>query len=162
LSTCDTDFRLPPATKDPDESLQVTLKFYADCVIAWERNEPYSLAEFVRPAAKPTGYSYECTTAGTSGATEPRWPLVLGSTVTDGSCVWTCREAALNGLSTITDPVATPEAGLTVSDVIVIEACKILATYVGGTDTEDYEVAFSFTLNGVTRVARQLVQVRKR
>jgi hypothetical protein len=162
LSTCDTDYGLPAAIKDPDESLQVTLKFYGDCVIAWERNEPYSLAEFIRPASKPTGYSYECTTAGTSGANEPRWPITLGATVTDGSCVWTCREAALNGLRAITDPLATPEIGLTVTDVVAVEACKILATYVGGSDGEDYDVAFSFTLNGVTRVARQVVQVRKR
>lgn len=162
MSACDVDFRLPPATKDPDESLPVTLNFYGDCVNAWRRNEPYSTLEFVRPFAKPNGYAYECTTAGVSGAREPVWPTTLARTVTDGSIVWTCVAAGSNGINPITAPTAVADSGLTVTDVIVVEAYKILATYAGGTDGTDYEVAYSFTLNGVTRSARQIVQVRKR
>jgi hypothetical protein len=162
LSGCDETYRLPAATKDPDESLPVTLNFYADCVNAWRRNEPYSAGEFVRPFAKPNGYAYECTTAGVSGAREPVWPTVLARTVVDGSIVWTCVAAGSNGINPISEPTATSDAGLTVTDIIVVEAFKILATYAGGTDQEDYEVAYSFTLNGVTRIARQIVQVRKR
>ncbi|OQB96825.1 MAG: hypothetical protein BWX86_00537 [Verrucomicrobia bacterium ADurb.Bin122] len=37
------------------------------------------------------GMLYELTTAGTTGATEPTWPLSAGTTVADGSCVWTAR-----------------------------------------------------------------------
>lgn len=38
-------------------------------------------------------YTYECTAAGTSGATVPVYPTTPAGTVTDGTVVWTCREA---------------------------------------------------------------------
>jgi hypothetical protein len=41
------------------------------------------------------GYYYECTTAGTTGATEPTWPTTAGNTVVDGSVTWTCRLATV-------------------------------------------------------------------
>ena len=40
------------------------------------------------PASPNGGHYYKCTTAGTSGATEPSWPTANGSTVTDGSVTW--------------------------------------------------------------------------
>ena len=45
----------------------------------------------VTPITK-NGRKYICTTAGTSGATEPTWPTTIGNTVTDGTAVWTCSE----------------------------------------------------------------------
>lgn len=36
-------------------------------------------------------YIYQCTTAGTSGETEPTWTTTIGNTVNDGTVVWTCR-----------------------------------------------------------------------
>jgi hypothetical protein len=45
----------------------------------------------VTPITK-NGRKYTCTTAGTSGATEPTWPTTVGNTVTDGTAVWTCSE----------------------------------------------------------------------
>ena len=41
------------------------------------------------------GYYYECTTAGTTGATEPTWTIIVGTTVVDGSVTWTCRLATV-------------------------------------------------------------------
>lgn len=45
------------------------------------------------PSTNP-GYYYLCTTAGTSGSSEPTWPvptaLVPNPTVVDGSVTWTC------------------------------------------------------------------------
>lgn len=35
------------------------------------------------------GHMYKCTTAGTTGSSEPTWPTGSGSTVTDGTAVWT-------------------------------------------------------------------------
>lgn len=46
----------------------------------------------VRPTTH-NGRVYECTTGGTTGATEPTsWPTTPGATVTDNTAVWTCRE----------------------------------------------------------------------
>ena len=48
----------------------------------------------VTPITK-NGRKYICTTAGTAGATEPTWPTTIGSTVDDGTAVWTCSEMSL-------------------------------------------------------------------
>jgi len=57
----------------------------------WEASTAYSLGDYCVPAtASKNGFVYKCTTAGTSGATEPTWPTTYGATVTDGTVVWTC------------------------------------------------------------------------
>ena len=48
-------------------------------------------------AAHTSGYYYKCTTGGTVGATEPTWPTTIGSTVTDGTAVWTCFGQVVTG-----------------------------------------------------------------
>ncbi len=59
----------------------------------------------VRPAGdaglgsvvKPTAYNnrhFKCTTAGTSGGTEPAWDTVIGNTTADGSVVWTAIQVS--------------------------------------------------------------------
>jgi len=59
---------------------------------AWEASHAYVLGEVAVPTAGlENGFRYECTTAGTSGATEPTWPTVEGATKTDGTVTWTCR-----------------------------------------------------------------------
>lgn len=45
---------------------------------------------FVYPATA-NGFIYELTTAGTTAATAPTWPVIAGNTVTDGTAVWTAR-----------------------------------------------------------------------
>lgn len=57
----------------------------------WAANKAYGLQTFVMSRAATTGFDYECTTAGTSGAIEPVWPTVLNGTVADGTAVWTAR-----------------------------------------------------------------------
>ena len=51
----------------------------------------------VTPVTK-NGRKYICTTAGTSGATEPTWPTTIGNTVADGTAVWTCSELSLSNI----------------------------------------------------------------
>jgi len=57
---------------------------------AWAASTSYSVGDIRVPTSYYTCI-YECTTAGTSGATEPTWPAVDGATVTDNTVVWTCR-----------------------------------------------------------------------
>lgn len=155
------DYRFKPATKDPGESFQVTLNLFRMCANYWRANEQYQTNEFIRPN-KPTGFSYQAQGAGTSGGREPNWPKTLSATVADGSLTWITTAAAANGVNPITSPSATADTGLTVGSVVASESTKILATYSSGNDGQDYDAVFTFTLNGVARVARQTVKVRKR
>ena len=55
----------------------------------WTASTALSLGVSRRPTS-PTGYRYQVTTAGTTAGTQPTWPTVIGSTVSNGSVVWTC------------------------------------------------------------------------
>jgi hypothetical protein len=59
----------------------------------WRPGVAYGAAPFATLLAPASagGLVYECTTAGTSGATAPAFPKALGATVADGGAVWTCR-----------------------------------------------------------------------
>lgn len=46
-----------------------------------------------------SGLVFRCTTAGTSAATEPAWPTDIGSTITDGTVVWTAISSVYVELS---------------------------------------------------------------
>lgn len=64
-----------------------------DLLPDWEASTAYSLGVSVQPTT-PNTYRYECTTAGTSAASEPTWPTAaIGNTVTDGTVVWTLKSA---------------------------------------------------------------------
>ncbi|KKN74191.1 hypothetical protein LCGC14_0392770 [marine sediment metagenome] len=67
---------------------------------AWATETAYELNGYRVPTTD-NGLCYKCTTAGTSGETEPNWIAKVGGTVVDGSAVWTCEEkaAAPNPLS---------------------------------------------------------------
>ena len=58
---------------------------------AWVVETEYSLEDYRVPTTD-NGMCYECTTAGTSGLTEPVWSIAVGQTVGDGTVTWTCRE----------------------------------------------------------------------
>jgi hypothetical protein len=51
----------------------------------------------VTPITK-NGRKYICTSAGTSGGTEPVWPTTIGSTVVDGTATWTCSELSMHNI----------------------------------------------------------------
>jgi hypothetical protein len=47
-------------------------------------------------AAPANNNWFQCTTAGTTGASQPSWPTTPSATVTDGSVVWTCVGPAVS------------------------------------------------------------------
>jgi len=81
----------------------------------WTALTAYSFRVLVKPtSANSTGYLYECTTAGTSGGTEPAWPTTVGNTVTDGTVIWTCISAAGYQAHTIYETLKRMAPGITI------------------------------------------------
>lgn len=79
------------ATSNPGTD-QITLT-PTDDLADWVTATAYSLGDYVEPTT-PNGFVYECTTAGTSGGSEPSWPTSgIGTTVADGTAVWTFKGA---------------------------------------------------------------------
>ena len=60
-------------------------------IVYWQGSNAYSLSDVINVNNDSNVFAYECTTAGTSGATQPTWPSVDGDTVVDGTVVWTTR-----------------------------------------------------------------------
>ena len=53
----------------------------------WQPSTAYTVGAIIRSPNLPAGCVATCTTAGTSGTTEPKW-TAYGTTVADGSCKW--------------------------------------------------------------------------
>src|SRR5262245_8167120 len=148
-----------PATKHPSETILVELDLFEWCANFIKAGEQADEGEDFRPP-QPNGYAYRVTTAGQFGLRIPNFfPRTLGLTVQCGSVTLITVEAGANGLSAITAP-SVYSNGITITGVAVRENCKIVAAYTGGAEDRDYEAVFAFTLNGVTRIARQKVLVR--
>ena len=57
---------------------------------AWSNGELIDLGDATMPTViNQNGYWFQCTTAGTTGSTEPTWPTTPGVSVTDNGVVWT-------------------------------------------------------------------------
>jgi hypothetical protein len=89
----------------PSETLDYTADFSGHCVRRRQGNTSYTLNTVVQPA-RHTGWQYRATTAGWTGAREPRWPTADTQTVQDGSVEWTTEaistESLLRSLSSAT------------------------------------------------------------
>lgn len=53
----------------------------------WQPSTDYSVGAVVHSPSLPAGCKATCTTAGTTGSTEPKW-TAYGTTVTDGTVKW--------------------------------------------------------------------------
>ena len=71
-------------------------------VAAWSQNTAYSVGDIRRPSLVPVdGLFFKCTTAGTSGSTEPVWAKSVGQTTTDNTAVWTAILSVYEDVSTL-------------------------------------------------------------
>ena len=61
-------------------------------VATWNANQAYSTGQWVK-STTASAFLFECTTAGTSDATEPTWPTTEDGTVADSTATWTARYA---------------------------------------------------------------------
>lgn len=68
----------------------------------WQGSSSRATNTVTIPMQTPTGFWYQATTGGTTGSTEPSWPIQLGQTVQDNSVVWTCAGVAAPSLPWIT------------------------------------------------------------
>ena len=62
------------------------------------------------------GHLYQCTTAGTTGSTQPAWP-VSGGTVTDGTAVWTDLGTPATAIPYLSQAATANNTGVTLSYV---------------------------------------------
>ena len=67
---------------------------------AWAASTAFSVGDVRRATtSQNSGLVFECTTAGTSGSSEPDWPTDIGSTLTDNTVVWTAISSIYADLS---------------------------------------------------------------
>lgn len=62
----------------------------------WTASTAYTVGQYVTPTTS-NGRLYKCTTAGTTGASQPTWPTTNAGTVVDGGVTWTEQTTALLG-----------------------------------------------------------------
>lgn len=61
-------------------------------ITAWQAATAYVLGDVVRATASNKTLYFQCTTAGTSGGSEPAWSTGVGTTTSDNTAVWTTRK----------------------------------------------------------------------
>ena len=68
----------------------------------WGANANISLGNIVQAGTKQySGFHFKCTTAGTTGSSEPEWPTKLGGTVVDNTVVWTAISSTFSSTNTL-------------------------------------------------------------
>ena len=69
---------------------------------AWAASTSHSVGDIVRASAlQDSGLVFRCTTAGTTGSSEPAWATTLGNTIADNTVVWTAIASAYEELAQI-------------------------------------------------------------
>lgn len=155
LSDNPQDFQLWFGSQDSTVQLEATSNPGVDQITLtptgtlaeWTAATAYSLGDLVEPVT-PNGKRYKCTTAGTSHASvEPTWPTSsIGSTVSDGTVVWTYMGARHETTEIKLASTAGGLAGATAG------AAMNLGTIIEGGSANAVEVNIRIT-NAVTTVS---------
>jgi len=91
---------------------------------AWAASTAYVVGDIVRASAlQASGLVFQCTTAGTSAATEPAWATDIGSTTADNTVTWTAISSVYEEL-----------AGLAPSAIIELFELHLDTTLHGSSD----------------------------
>lgn len=103
----------------------------------WLASTAYAENQFVIPTDQtgiPNSIVYKCTTAGTTGATEPSWNTVVGQTNNDGTAVWTAftRQElfpfVLSGDTLYLDTASIENTSITDAKIGTLNADKLFVT----------------------------------
>ena len=82
-----------PALRHPDDAMGRRIETKVrDLVLAvsepsWQAVHAYEEGDRIEPVPV-TGWAYECDETGTTAASQPRWPVVEGGTVHNGTTAW--------------------------------------------------------------------------
>ena len=69
-------------------------------VSVWAASTAFAVGDIRRATTtQNSGLVFKCTTAGTSGSSQPAWPTDIGSTITDNTVVWTAISSVYADLS---------------------------------------------------------------
>jgi len=69
---------------------------------AWAASTAFSVGDVRRATTvQASGLVFKCTTAGTSGSSEPSWATDIGNTVNDNTVVWTAISSVYEELSVL-------------------------------------------------------------
>ncbi|RME56705.1 hypothetical protein D6779_10105 [Candidatus Parcubacteria bacterium] len=94
----------------------------------WGANVAVKKGDRRRPTVA-NGFVYECTVAGTTGATEPTWPTISGQTIIDGNVTW---------------KAVSQSVGITNMDISVAGAYNIVSKRIYRTNTSGGVSEFQF------------------
>ena len=71
-------------------------------VSAWAASTAFAVGDIRRATTvQASGLWFRCTTAGTSGSSEPSWPTDVGNTTNDNTVVWTAFSSVYEELSVL-------------------------------------------------------------
>ncbi|MEO8430696.1 MAG: hypothetical protein ABI592_04235 [Acidobacteriota bacterium] len=67
----------------------------------WRPSTVYAANDVADPLTGGGGFEFRATNAGTSGATEPVWPVVFGTTIVDGTITWQATDRSWTAARTL-------------------------------------------------------------
>ncbi len=116
-----------------------------------QNSHAYAVGDMVRPTTR-NGRTYRCSTAGTSGGSEPTWGTSNGGTTSDGTVVWTETTRTGDIFDVAYDPT-TPYAGPGAPSRIGDEMSRVAAAFSALMNS----AATDFTTGGSKRTAANTI-----